>query len=328
MSLDIDQLAKEIKANKKSRKITPRQLFNAFGFERRTPGNCYWVDKFLNDNSLTVVPHYNEVWIDETISLEHKPIAKTEIPVDPIRRVNVLDSANTIPAYVNNDAPLLEATTIMQSHDFSQLPVLNGNVRNLIGYISWETISRARINGVNSDMVKDYIENDVATLSPDTPLIQAIEIVRKHDFAVVLAKDKSLYGIVTVNDVTNQFIEETESFVLLNEIENHLRNLLRDEVLLEDLKRLCCREGHEVVSIDGMSFGDYIIVFGNEDQWEKLKIAADRKTFIKQLEVIRDLRNDVMHFRPSGLDEGKKDFLRRFVEYLQILVRYKVGTDN
>lgn len=323
MEIDIEKIAKEISADKKPRKITPRQLFNAFGFERRTPGNCYWVDKFLNDNSLMVTPHYNDVWIDELISIDHKPVAKTEIPIDPIRRINSLDSANTIPSYVNNDAPLLAATTIMQSYDFSQLPVINGNVRNLVGYISWKTISKAKINGINSDMVKDYIEPDVATLSPDTPLIQAIEIVKKHDFAVVIAKDKSLYGIVTATDVTTQFIEESEPFVLLSELEGHLRNLLRDKILVEDLKKLCCKDEQDISSIDEMTFGDYVTIFGNEKQWKKLKIAADRKTFVEELKVIRGIRNDVMHFRPSGLDDGKKELLKRFVDYLRVLVHYK-----
>ena len=323
MEIDIDKLAKEIQSDKKPRKITPRQLFNAFEFERRTPGNCYWVDKFLNDNSLMVCPHYNDVWIDAAIELRHKPIAKTEIPIDPIRRINSLDSANTIPVYVNNDADLYVATTIMQSNDFTQLPVINGNVRNLVGYISWETISRALINGVKSDKVKDFVEPNIATLKPETPLIQAIEVVKQHDFAVVLAKDKSLYGIVTVSDVTNQFIQESEAFVLLSELENHLRNLLRDKILVEDLKKLCCRQGHEIDSIDEMSFGDYVSIFGNEGQWNKLNIAADRKTFIEELETIRNIRNDVMHFRPVGIDNGNKEHLRCFVDYLRTLVNYK-----
>ena len=277
MKIDIYKLAEEIKEDKKPRKITPRQLFNAFNFERRTPHNCYWVDKFLNENSLMVKPHYNDVWIDETISLEHKPIAQTFIPEDPIRRINTLDSANTIPTYVNNDDSLLAATTLMQCNDFSQLPVVNGNVRKLMGYISWETIMRAKINGVTSDLVKDYVETKVAVLSNDTPLIEAIEIVKKHDFAVVLAKDKSLYGIVTVSDVTTQFIAETEPYVLLSELESHLRNLLRDKILVEDLKKLCNNTNGEVSSIDEMSFGDYVAVFGNEKQWKKIKIAADSK---------------------------------------------------
>lgn len=323
MGIDIEKIAKEISIDKKPRDITPRQLFNAFGFERRTLGNCYWVDKFLNDNALMVSPHYKDVWIDDSIKIEPKPIAKTAIPIDPIRRINILDSANTIPSYVNNDAPLLAATTIMQSCDFSQLPVINGSVRNLIGYISWKTISKAKINGITSEMVKDYIEPDVATLSPDTPLIQAIEVVKKYDFAVVLAKDKSLYGIVTATDVTTQFIEESEPFVLLSELEGHLRNLLRDKILVEDLKKLCCKDSNEISSIDEMTFGDYITIFGNAKQWKKLKIAADKKTFVEELEVIRGIRNDVMHFRPSGLDNGKKEFLKRFVDYLRILVHYK-----
>lgn len=323
MQIDINKLAEEIKADKKERTITPRQLFNAFNFERRTLRNCFWVDKFLNENSLMVDPHYNDVWIDDAISLKHKPIAQTYIPVDPIRRINTLDSANTIPVYVNNDAPLLAATTLMQCNDFSQLPVVNGNVRNLMGYISWETIQRARINGVNSDLVKDYVDPNVAKLSNDTPLIQAIEVVKDHDFAVVLAKDNSLYGIVTVSDVTTQFISETEPYVLLSELESHLRNLLRDKILVEDLKKLCDNTYGEVTSIDEMLFGDYITVFGNENQWKKINIAADRKTFITTLDEVRKIRNEVMHFRPDGIGCSKKETLKQFVAYLRTLTKYK-----
>lgn len=322
--IDIEKIAQEIKADRIPRQITPRELFGAFGFSRRTAGNCNEVDKFLNSHSLMVNPHYNEVWIDDQVSLEHKPLAQTAIPEDPIRRINILDSANTIPSYVNNDAPLLAATTIMQSHDFSQLPVVNGNVRNLVGYVSWETIAKAKINGVDSDLVKDYIDPNVPILNPDTPLIKAIAIVKKHEFAVVLAKDKSLYGIVTATDVTERFLQETEQFVLLSELEGHIRNLLRDTVLVEDLKKLCPRDpGKEVTSIDEMTFGDYVTVFGNEEQWEKIHIAADRKAFLAQLESIRKLRNDVMHFRPSGLSEENKEMLKHFVKYLRELSKYK-----
>lgn len=321
--MDIFKLVEEIKADKRPRKITPRQLFNAFNFERRTSGNCISVDKFLNNHSLMVEPHYNDVWIDTQIDLKHKPVATTNIPVDAIRRINVLDSATNIPTYIGNNASLKEATTLMQVNGFSQLPVTNNGVRGLVGYISWETIGRAKINGIKSDMVKDYVEPDVATLLPDTPLIRAVEIVRRHDFAVVLAKDKSLFGIVTVSDITDQFIAETEPFVLLNELENHIRNLMRDKILLEDLKRLCQKpDEQEISSIDDLTFGDYITVFGNETQWNKLNIAADRKTFNEYLDEIRKIRNEVMHFRPNGIDSVKKCQIRNVARYLQCLVEY------
>lgn len=324
METNIQKLAEEIKQNKNiTHKITPRQLFNHFGRERRTPNNCQIVDEFLNNNSLIVEPHYSDVWIDEDITLKHKPIATTEIPIDPIRRINIIDSASSIPLYVNNNDTLLEAMTLMQCNDFSQLPVISGGIRSLVGYISWKSISKAMINGIETGIVKDYIETNIVTLSPDTPLIEAVEIIKKHDFAVVIAKDKSLYGIVTVNDITNQFIEETESFVILNEIESHLRNLMRDKILLEDLKKLCCKNDEKISSIDDMSFGDYIAIFGNENQWSKLEIKADRKIFIKQLTDIGSIRNEIMHFRPKGIDFEKKNQLESFVNYLRILTSCK-----
>ncbi len=59
--------------------------------------------------------------------------------------------------------------------------------------------------------------------------------------------------------------------------------------------------------IDDLNFGGYITLFGNEKQWKKIGIAADRKTFIAQLEEIRQIRNDVMHFRSSGVDCEQKE---------------------
>ena len=85
-------------------------------------------------------------------TVEHTPMSTTSIPDDPIRKITVLDSANNIPTYVDNSASLLEATTVMQINGFSQLPVTTNKVRGLIGYISWETIARAKINGVESNV--------------------------------------------------------------------------------------------------------------------------------------------------------------------------------
>lgn len=317
--MDINELAKEIQTDKKNiKKITPRELFNALGFERRTSGNCYWVDKFLNDNSLMVEPHYNDVWIDSEIDLKHQPLATTNIPIDPIRKINILSSATNIPTYIDNSDSLNKATTLMQCHNFSQLPVTTNKERGLIGYISWESICKAQINGIKSEIVKDYVNTNVATLLPETPLIQAIEIVKEHDFAIVLAKDKSLFGIVTVSDITSQFIIETEPFLLINELECHLRNLLKEKILLTDLQTLC-NANKTIKSIDDLSFGDYIAIFSNKEQWEKIGIVAEQDTFIDKIEEIRSIRNDVMHFRPTEIDAEKINTIRNIIKYLRYI---------
>lgn len=79
-----------------------------------------------------VEPHYNDVWIDNPITLKHKPKAKTRLSCDPILKVRILQEASKVPVFVNNDASLKTAITLMRLHDFSQLPVTT----NKRGYVA------------------------------------------------------------------------------------------------------------------------------------------------------------------------------------------------
>ncbi len=44
----------------------------------------------------------------------------------------------------------------------------------------------------------------------------------------VRAKDKTICGVVTAQDIANQFVRLSEPFLFLNQIENHLRALLEN----------------------------------------------------------------------------------------------------
>ena len=77
-----------------------------------------------------------------------------------------------------------------------------------------------------------------------------------------------------------------------------------------------------------MTFGDYVSVFGNEEQWTKMKISADRKAFLEQLESIRLIRNDVMHFRSTVDNEEKRKQLKCFMTYLQELTNYRLRNES
>ena len=127
----------------------------------------------------------------------------------------------------------------MQMNKFSQLPVTNNGERGIIGYISWETISEAWFNGIKSECVKDYTKEDIQIIKPDTPLLDAIKIIYKCDFAVVVGKDKSLQGIITTADISSEFLLNTMPFLLLEEIEKSIRVLFDGSLLLEDIKKVC-----------------------------------------------------------------------------------------
>lgn len=323
--MDIKSLVELIKKDKKDREITPRQLFNSLDYERRTPGNCYWVDQYLEKNNLEVEPHYNEVWIDNKIWLKHKAVATSNVQINPIKKLAVLEAATQTPQVVKRDDKLNVATTIMQLHNYSQLPVISNSMRDLCGYISWETIGTAITNGVKSDLVKDYINPIVKTLSLETPILKAVHTVHKHEFVVVVDKSKEIKGIVTTTDISSQFLTITEPFLLLEQIENHIRLLLTDKFLLEDIHNVIGKEtdGLKINSIDDLTFGQYLRLIENSTNWNKLEINCDKTMFIKHLHEVRKVRNDIMHFEPAGITDEQYCLLRKVSDYINKIVTHK-----
>jgi len=165
----LEALAREIKETNLPKKITPRTLVAAVGYERRSPGACELIDKFLEENDLEVEPHYFEVWTDNEIELRPKPKAKKRRREDPIKRIGLLKAANTKPSTVENNDKLEKAITLMMMNNYSQLPVMNGP-RKVVGYISWETIGEARSKGISTDEVKDYKRDGLRLFRRDVPI--------------------------------------------------------------------------------------------------------------------------------------------------------------
>ena len=320
----LDTIVKEIKLTKKEFNITPRFLFKQRGYERRTLHNCSAIDKYLEENLLEVVPHYNDVWIDHTITLKHKDIAKRKISKDPIIRLQTLRAAIEKPICIKRDSKLDEAITIMRLHNYSQLPVISGN-KKLCGYISWTTIGIGLAQRVQSDSVNSYMHENVKTISPDTPILTAIRAIHKHDFIIVVDKCKELLGIITTTDISSQFLELEEPFLLLEQIENQIRQLIDEKFLLEDIKKLCKETSSpkEIRTIEDLTFGDYIYLIENPERWSKLKLkSVNRIVFIEKLKEIKNIRNDIMHFEPAGITSSQHTQLKKMSDYLTSLLHY------
>jgi predicted transcriptional regulator len=314
----IDDLAD---GTKKEVEITPRDLFNELGFERRTSNNCKAVKKFLEENLLEIEPDYNDVWIDNIIILKPKKKATRKTCKEPVKKLKILRAATQKPQTINNDSLLNEATTKMMLNKYSQLPVINGNLRNICGYISWETIGEARVEGVASDIVKDYISTNVKKLTLETPFLQAIKDVYENEFVLVL-NNNELCGIVTMADISLQFLSSTEPFLLLEQIENQLRQIFDKKFLLEEIKKVSNDPTREIESLNDLTFGEYIRLIEDPKNWEKLNIKSiDKKLFIRSLDNVRTIRNDIMHFEPAGITEEQMINLKQMAEYLNHLCK-------
>src|SRR3546814_4636712 len=75
----------------------------------------------------------------------------------------------------------------------------------------------ALVTGVQTCALPIFLEDDRSIFEAITDIVQ-------HDFVLVRARDKTISGIVTAADLSLQFRTLTEPFLLLSEIETHVRD--------------------------------------------------------------------------------------------------------
>lgn len=205
------------------------------------------------------------------------------------------------------------------SNDFSQVPVMTSQ-RDVKGIVTWKTIGTRLALKKSIATANDCME-DAKVLIATEPLFSAISTIAAHDYILVQALDKTICGIVTASDLNEQFRLLAEPFLLVGEIENGVRRLLHGKFTLQELTsaKVSGDDGRQIDTPADLTFGEYIRLIENEGNWRKLKIEIDRVTFIAQLNRVREIRNDVMHFDPDGLDDNDLTFLREFAQFLKRL---------
>jgi CBS domain-containing protein len=340
----LKQVAADL-ATGKARRDTVRTLLAQFGFQRRGSNKAAAVRQALRKHKLTTEPDLLVPYIDEYIQYRQMatkaPEKKPDTPAieatsdveatpgasDPTYRINKLEAANLEAAgkklvYVSPSSSVDTAVTEMLANDFSQLPVMNGNT--VKGVISWRSLGKRLALGQVCKIVQEAMD-EPAVVRSDTSIFQAIHDIVQHDYVLVQREDKTISGIVTTSDLSVQFRVLSEPFLILSEIENHLRPMIDAKFGKDELKLAVDPSDvdREVNTASDLTFGEYGRLLENEQNWEKLGMALDRKTFIRKLDAVRVIRNDVMHFDPEGIGDKDIDTLRAFVKFLQEL--RKVG---
>jgi len=317
-------LVQEIKTTGNSRKMSIRDFIWLFDYcEKRTSGNVWRINEYLHKEKMIVNPNYQNGWIDEIIELKEKDKAKIKNgdtnneSFDPISRLSVLEATSKTPISVRRDAKLEKAYHLMWQNDFSQLPVMNDE-RTVLGIINWQSIAKGFIAKKSSDIVKDYMTDDFTVLDENTPLFEAIKDVIKYSVVFVRDSEKKIKGPVTTTDLNEEFIEQIEPFILLEQIENYIRLILNNKIILEDLSKVIePEEGRTIDSISDMTFGEYKRIIENEEFWIALDLPFDRLEFTSNIEKIRLIRNTVMHFHPDKISKQELELLRKTSKFLE-----------
>ncbi len=223
----------------------------------------------------------------------------SEAPVeDPVLRVRMLPAANHPPVTVNRDDPVEKALLLMTKHDYSQLPVTQ-DLRRVDGMIIWRSVLLARTLGVEPGRVGECMETHEEVRAEDS-LLTAFQKIVDHEAVLVRGDDRSITGIVTATDLSVMFREQTEPLLLLREIGSQLRRLLDGHFPPDELQKNPADEKRKVEDVTDLTFGECVWLLEKPERWRRLGVRLDRKTFVKELTAVRDIRNDVMHFDPDA----------------------------
>lgn len=354
-------IAASIKDGGEERQVSVRTFLAWFGAQRRGYWIVKGIRETLTECGLETEPDFEAAYIDSQIILKLKTaasaqdagrptavadatpnavefVADAEVSVtavaqlsatdpdrvawtyeDPTHSISKLLAANRPPVSVGPNATLAEAVTLLMHHDFSQLPVMTGP-RELKGIITWASIGSRLALGVAGSEVREFMEPS-HELPSSASLFQAVPLIVQYNYVLIRSPDKTISGIVTASDLSVQFQQLAEPFLLLGEIENHIRQMIGSRFTPEELAtaRDPGDTAREVRTPADLTFGEYIRLLEDPARWQKLGVRIDRGTFCKQLDQVRIVRNDVMHFDPDGIPDSDKTLLSDFARFLHKL---------
>lgn len=322
--------------------LSPRTLMAWFGAYRRGRHKVDEVRAALAEVDMVTWPDFTAVHFDGEIELRKKSVPREpdsndsgaergpdrdqdvdvdERDYDSVPRLAQLKTASIPPTAIKRDQPIEAAETTMLRFGFSQLPVMQGN-RNPDGFISWKSIGLARARGDNVEFVRDALVADVLVLKVDTNLFDAVQQIAEHDFCLVEGVGKKISGIVTSYDVALHFDELARPFLLLSQIEGHLRNLIAPYFSTQELAaaRDSADQHRDVEHVSDLTFGEYQRLLQNPDNWARIPFRLHRSTFNAALEEVREIRNAVMHFSPDSGGDEELRILRDTSRFLAELV--------
>ncbi len=121
---------------------------------------------------------------------------------------------------------LLQATEIMTRYGLKAVPVIDAKGL-CVGILEHQLSDRAVGHGLGELMVEEYMQRDVAVVSPDNDLHSAMEIIlgQKQRLVPVVQEDR-VVAVITRTDLINIFIQESAripEFLLPNR--NNGRNI-------------------------------------------------------------------------------------------------------
>ncbi|MGE5608621.1 MAG: CBS domain-containing protein [Bacillota bacterium] len=354
------EIAEKVKTGSKP-EATVRTLLSWFGAYRRSWRNVKTIREALDQVRLVTYPDFEGQYIDSSVMFlgvdgnaqlqtpdgNGKNEGTAPLPAaitvaspqseseggdvklaDLAHRINRLASANSPPMAVPPDASVEQAVTLMFQNDYSQLPVMIRD-REVKGLFSWKSLGARLALGKTCKLVRECMDRH-QEIPYDASMFDAVRIIVEHDCVLVRDANKAICGIVTASDISIQFQQLTEPFLLLGDIESRIRYLIDAKFSAIDLQTVKdpTDADRKIEDASDLTFGEYVRLLQNENMWAKLQARIDRKTFTDELDRVRQIRNDVMHFDPDPIEPADMKRLKQFATFLERLQALTDGSNQ
>ncbi|KAA3635855.1 MAG: hypothetical protein DWP92_10375, partial [Armatimonadetes bacterium] len=254
---------------------------------------------------------------DSTRTASHEDSAPTN-DVSPTEELLVqnIPAATGGVLSVTPEHSLDKAQSEMQANDYSQLAVMTGP-RALVGTISWESIAKAQILQ-KGDTVLACMDPRPALVYAERPLLDIVPQVYSKGYVFVRDHTNVVVGIVTSADLAYQFALLTKPFLLVGEIERIVRQAVDRVFSVDDLFSVVPPDyDKEILGAQSLTLGQLQRLV--EGAFARLGWRADRKIVIRELDAIREIRNDVTHFSPDPVSDEDVVRLERVLAWFRDL---------
>jgi CBS domain-containing protein len=207
-----------------------------------------------------------------------------------------------------------KALAIMLEKRYSQLPVVdNGALR---GVFSLWSLAHQLADSPQlkvDDLKVEDVMGDLPTVTVTDSLHSILDLLERHD-ALLVNSPHGLQAVATPIDVLKYFYSVAQPFILVQEIELSLRDLITycagdrlAECIQQALGSSYQKTGRPLpTDLFGMTFDDYRALVTTKGNWPLFEpvFGTNRELVVAKLSRARDIRNGVLHFRPniSALD--------------------------
>jgi CBS domain-containing protein len=211
---------------------------------------------------------------------------------------------------VSKEDSVLKALTLMNEHDFSQLPVIDEN-RRALGMVTYESILKGIRNfklKLEELKVRNVMTQSYSFYLEDT-LSELLERLKSVNAVLIRRRDNTVAGILTTFDTTEYFRRYAEDLMVVEDIEGMMKDLIHLAYSIEAdnndseqlsqaiMKHTKYKKGKP---FNKLSFGDYVEIVLAEDTWPFMKTIFDMpsaEAVRNLLDEVRQTRNDLAHFQ-------------------------------